>query len=574
MGKYLKYILVLVLATAFLCCERKEPDFPDITLKISPKQGQTTTIFSFDLTKTFEADPNNRIFVRWDWDGDGIFETPFLNESILSHRYLAAGQYTPRAEIKDLSGQTAISSFNIQVGAGHSNPRAAFTVSPENGNIYTEFKFDASTTQDDEDSLSTLKFKWDFDGDDIWDTELDNSFQVEHIYPEVRYYQPRVSVEDPSGRTSTYELTLNVTLLDTCIVPVFTTIPENLIQNEETVFDASSSTYNCNPDEQLWYRWDFNNDNFFDTDWLEDPVITHVFPVEQEYWVKLVVRNSRTLENSIVRRFWINHQNQPPKARIAASTYGGNTKTKFRFDGWPSKDLEDSPSQMLNRWDFDGDGIWDTELSHEMERFHTYDQPGVYQMAFEIIDRDELRDTVYETIYISNSNNETDIILDRRGTKWEHYGTVKIGNQWWMSRNLSVDYPLFYGNEAYNRDLTLVEYYGYLYNQPKMYSACPEGWRFPSRDDWDELFTNLDEEELYEEFVLGGNSGFNAVHGGEKGSSSFSKLDKFGNYWSSTKVRETTSSSLWYITFDKANRRVLQGYGSNAPMYSVRCIKE
>ena len=188
-------------------------------------------------------------------------------------------------------------------------------------------------------------------------------------------------------------------------------------------------------------------------------------------------------------------------------------------------------------------------------------------------DRDGLRDTVNETIYVSGSNNETDIIHDKRGNKREYYGIVKIGNQWWMSKNLSVDYRHFYGNVAYNWDETLVGYYGYLYNPPKMYAACPDGWKIPSREDWDGLFANMNAEESYEDLVLGGNSGFNAVHGGEK-NGSFSKLTKIGNYWSSTKVRETTSSSLWHITFDKANRRVLRGYGSDQPMYSVRCIKE
>lgn len=579
LSKYGFVFVALLGVIFFLSCERSQSLLPEINPEIVPPQGQTTTIFKFDLSETFGQDPNNKIFVRWDWEGDSIFDTPFVHESVLTHRYFASGKYNPRAEIKNLSGQSTDSSFHVEVITGYSSPRAAYKITPETGNPYTVFQFDASLTQDDEDSLSTLLFKWDFDGDGTWDTELNNQYLVEHVFPVVQGYFPNVYVVDPSKRANAYSQVLIVTLLDTCIVPYFTANSDSLVQNEESIFDASSSISACNNEEQLWYKWDFENDMIYDTEWLEDPVTSHVFPNEREYWVRLVVKNTKGLENSVIQKYWMYHQNQPPIAAINASTYGGNTRTEFRFDVWPTRDIEDSPSQMLNRWDFDGDGNWDTELSHEIEVFYIYNQPGIYKMALEMIDRGDLHDTVYETIYVRENNFETGRILDRKGSQWEFYGTVKIGDQWWMSKNLRVDDDYFYGNKAYDFDITLVTHYGYLYAPPKMYAACPYGWKIPSKEDWNKLFRNFEESEVYDELILGGNSGFNVVFGGMASEGrgtpfTFSRLLNFGYFWSSSILSSPSATSQWFITFDKTKSHMVQGYGPKQRYYSIRCIKE
>lgn len=571
--KYGLRVLLVLSALLMLFCERNSSPLPEIIPKITPSQGSTTTTFLFDLSETFGQDLNNKIFVRWDWEGDGVFDTPFLHEKILSHRYFASGSYHPKAQIKDLSGQIQDSSFQVEVIKGFSQPRAVYEVYPETGNITTLFVFDASLTKDDEDSLSSLLFKWDFEGDGKWDTELNHEYRVEHIFPVVQGYFPKVYVEDPSRRANSFSKVLRVTLLDTCIVAGFSTNPDSLVQNEETCFDASSSFYSCNANERLWYKWDFDNDLIFDTEWLENPEATHTFPMEKEYRVRLVVKNSQGLENSLTKTFWVHHQNRAPIARINTSSYGGNTQTEFRFDAWPSSDTEEAPSQMWNRWDLDGDGHWDLDWSHDMEVFHSYSTPGVYNLTMEIMDRGGLSDTVQETIYINTTNFETGRILDKRGSKWEYYGTVKIGNQWWMTKNLSVDYPKFYDNKIINEDLSQIPHFGFLYTPPFIYAACPEGWKIPSKQDWNELFTNFKEEEVFEELVLGGNSGLNLVFGGmiTRGSSNF---QKFGYYWSSTAISDQTSDSQWFISLDRAQRKKLQGYGPGTNYYSVRCIKD
>ncbi len=572
-------LLILIGWILILCaCEKTSAPLPVISPEIYPLKGPTTTTFSFDLSKTLEFDNNDRIFVRWDWEGDGLFDIPFLNEKKLNHRYFKPGTYYPRAQIKNLAGQTSDSSFQIQVSRGFSNPRAAFILTPETGHIYTSFTLDASLTQDDEDSLSSLIFKWDFEGDGIWDTKPGNSPIAFKIYPVPQVYMPRLHVEDPGGRVNIISRVLQVTLLDTCIIPDFITVPGILIQNEDILFDAGKSYYSCDLNENLMYRWDFNNDGFYDTEWSEQATAIHSFPVEQYYFTKLVILNSLGLENSIIKKFWIYHQNQAPSAKFTVSTFGGNTKTVIRFDSWASRDGEDSPSQMLTRWDWENDGIWDSELNFEKEVFHSFASPGKYTVAMELIDRGELRDTAYKEIYISDSQYETDILLDKRGTGWNYYGTIKIRDQWWFSKNLKVDYPHFYGNRAYIGEGSDVGFYGYLYPFEKLPAVCPDGWRVPTKNDWNKLFDTLGPEDHYEELILGGSTGFNAVFGGlidlDNLPNAEQDLGKRGYYWSSTKPGDQSFMSVWVITIDKNKRKILPGYNPQDQYYSVRCMRD
>lgn len=71
------------------------------------------------------------------------------------------------------TGKTSVLRFPHPAPEGGSNtaPVAGFTVTPPSGGTtLTTFRFDASTSQDDQDPLSALRFRWDFDNDGAWDT--------------------------------------------------------------------------------------------------------------------------------------------------------------------------------------------------------------------------------------------------------------------------------------------------------------------------------------------------------------------------------------------------------------------
>jgi len=579
--RYRGWSLLLFAATLFQCRKAEELHTRPVAIAtVSSQQSLTTTVFSFNMTDTWiDNSFSNRAFFTWDWNGDGIWDTPLSNKRIFEHRFLVPGDYQTRVMVMDLKGLSDTLQFAFKIGQGYSKPRAKFSITPRAGNPYTLFKFDATDTQDDEDSLETLRFKWDLNGDGNFETGFSNSSVLQYQYLATGIYQPVLEVIDPKGLTNTVTGKVEVTLWDTLIVADFEWSPKFPVNKSPVTFNAGLSHDPVHPEKGMKYKWDWQNDGVFETQWSDSPLANFTFPVEIPYFVRLQVMNYLGLINEVVKEVLVNHKNEPPTAFIDVSSFGGNTQTKIHFDYWDSHDLEDAPSQLLSRWDWNGDGVWDTGFSGEVEVYHTFTEPGVYTVNLEVRDQGGLTGRAVKTISISNSANATDILIDPRSKSgYEYYGIVKIGNQWWFARNLALDggYPT--SNPPYDDKYMNYHDYGFLYIEQIIDNICPNGWRIPTKDDWDKLFSQYDSSSLYKELLPGGESGFNIVLGGMGINTVYPAMyngkDNYGFFWSQTKLAGQNAESHWIITFDNIKHRVLKGYMSSSSLYSVRCVKD
>jgi formylglycine-generating enzyme required for sulfatase activity len=70
--------------------------------------------------------------------------------------------------------------------------------------------FDASTSVDKESPLSKLSFRWDFDGDGVFETGSGPDPRVGYTYTKPGKYQPRAEVADENKGTGTATRTINV----------------------------------------------------------------------------------------------------------------------------------------------------------------------------------------------------------------------------------------------------------------------------------------------------------------------------------------------------------------------------
>ena len=132
----------------------------------------------------------------------------------------------------------------------------------------------------------------------------------------------------------------------------------------------------------------------------------------------------------------------------------------------------------------------------------------------------------------------------------------------------------------YNNDWPLYFTYGNLYLKGYTIGICPSGWRLPTREDWEKLFSNYPESELYEALMPGGESDFGVnLSGMGTGTrvedAIYQGIDRQGYYWSSTKPAGGSSPSTWIVTFDKPGAKVLRGFSDeNKKLYAVRCVKD
>lgn len=573
------FIVGILFLAALTTCQKDPVSNPVVSIEIHPKSGRTTHTFEFDISKSSSSSYKSlKLFSRWDWDGDGSWDTPYSHYLHYQHRYYQPGTYQTRVEMTNVDGLSTIDTILIAVEQGYSSPHGFLDITPVSGNILTEFLLDASRSYDDEDSAWTLQYRWDFESDDEWDTKWLDTPRITHVYPEPGFYKARVAVRDPGLRFSGLEKEIIVSLYDHNMVADFTWFPDSVVDLTDIRFDASASHDPAHPDNPLQYRWDFESDYMWDTEWLDEPVTFHAFRYLRDYRVHLEIRNSYGLINDTVKKIRVFHKNRLPRAHFVSSALGGHVGTQFRFETYGIRDTESSPTSMITQWDFDGDGIWDTEPAQGvMEVFHTFDQPGTYEVTLLVQDPGGLQDTYSRPIYIGTGSGETSILFDTRGSYREYYGTAKIGDQWWMARNLCVKDTFKFCQYFYDRNWWNYYDYGHLYLHEYLRNICPPGWHLPSKDEWQELFDQFDEETRFDDLMPGGSSGFNTVFGGmlDRSGAGYTGKDQYGYYWSSTTPLDPHSTSVWIITFDLMNKRILKGYKSQEmSAYSVRCVKD
>lgn len=240
----------------------------------------------------------------------------------------------------------------------------------------------------------------------------------------------------------------------------------------------------------------------------------------------------------------------------------------------------------------------------------------------------------YYTAYSTNSNG-TSSGMEYSFKTWAYVSTVRdvdgnsyetrvIGEQKWMTENLAVSrynngtgielvsegdeqwitssqgYYGVYNDEGGNESV-----FGYLYNwyvTENEHNICPEGWRVPSEEDWQELESHLGLDDFEIELLEfrgsdhGGmlkdtgtvnmqtgfwhppntmatnETGFTALPAGYRDRKGDSYLQNYyGNWWSSTTAEEGTA---WFRFLSNSSGQIGRHYSSKRNGYSIRCIKE
>ncbi|MDR2583979.1 MAG: fibrobacter succinogenes major paralogous domain-containing protein [Fibromonadaceae bacterium] len=154
------------------------------------------------------------------------------------------------------------------------------------------------------------------------------------------------------------------------------------------------------------------------------------------------------------------------------------------------------------------------------------------------------------------------------------YGTVKIGDQIWMSENLNyaAEGSKCYGNEPAN-----CQKFGRLYTWMLAQTACPKGWHLPSNDEWQILvnFTGGRNLKASRGWSGAGNGkdtyGFSGLPGGYGISDGyFLNTGYIGYWWTSSEDNSDYAFSRDMVYDDET---VYYNDNDKSNLYSVRCIK-
>jgi hypothetical protein len=258
----------------------------------------TTFTFNASESSDYETD-SGKLEVRWDFDGDGRWDSYFSRVRMITHTYDKAGVYTVILEVLDNAGNTATTSKTVTI-VENTAPTAYLLNSPDSGTSGTIFSFDTSKSYDSQYLKSYLQYRFDWDNDGNYDTPYEQKTQWRHKFDKSGTYHVVMQTLDPEGLTSTYCRDIVVYDNTPPVASFSVTLKQNPSVNGVTqpvivTLDASSSGDRETPVGRLQFRWDFNytgaDDIVFDSNFSSSRKITGTYTIPGAKVVRLQVRD-------------------------------------------------------------------------------------------------------------------------------------------------------------------------------------------------------------------------------------------------------------------------------------------
>lgn len=144
--------------------------------------------FDASISTDLKDDPS-RLEARWDFDGDGAWDTDYSTDKTAVHRFSSAGSAKVTVEVRNSLGLSSIMSKRTYIAPYPSSNRSQFaklTATPENthgavGSL--TLNFDATGTEMSEYATDELLFQWAFHDPNTWDTyPTKDDYIKEHDY--------------------------------------------------------------------------------------------------------------------------------------------------------------------------------------------------------------------------------------------------------------------------------------------------------------------------------------------------------------------------------------------------------
>lgn len=204
---------------------------------------------------------------RWDFQGDGAFDTDSDLALDYTHTFQTPGTFSAVLEVTNNLGETATDRCTIDVAG--SPPVATADASPSNGPVPLDVQF--TCTGSDPDGSIAL-YEWDFDGDGGIDHSDPDSGAAMHTYEEEGTFVARCRVTDNDDLTAEARATTTVIRPGPAGSPSVTataspgsgTAPLTVTFGGSAIDDGTI----------LLWEWDFDGDGKFDHSSPDSPFAT------------------------------------------------------------------------------------------------------------------------------------------------------------------------------------------------------------------------------------------------------------------------------------------------------------
>ncbi len=392
---------------------------------------------------------------------------------------------------------------------------------------------------------------------------------------------------------------------NTAPTAVFTVQPTSGGTSTIFQFDASGSHDTEDQIAALQFRWDWNGDGTWDTQYSNDPQAQNTYPVEGNYSVKLEVKDTGGLTGLATETITVSGAaNNPPNPPGNPDPTDGETDVHITTNlSWSCTD----PDGDLLKYDVyfgttNNPPLVDQDINTTIYDPGTLQENTIYywKIVAKDIHGDDTPGAVWTFTTLGGSSFTCgDPFTDPRDQ--QVYPTVLIGNACWMAKNMNIG-DMVNGSQGqannqviekfcYGDNTNNCDTYGGLYQWDEMmqYGAdknsqgiCPNGWHIP--DDVEfmemEMAVGMPETEVIKsglrgtdegtKLKAGGSSGFEGLLGGYHNGGQFLSLDSYGTFFSS----DDASNLAWCRYLFNDNSQVLRDKYEKSFAFSVRCVKD
>jgi PKD repeat protein len=198
---------------------------------------------------------------RWDFQGDGIFDTGDPGARNYTFTFTQKGTFNAVLEILNDKNQTTSTTVAITVtgnppipipSINSSNGAAPLTVN------FTGRGFDADGT--------IVKYEWDFEGDGVFDFVSTTTGNTAHTYSAAGTFNAVFRVTDNDGLTGTEISTATALRVGPPGSPTATIITPSIAVTVTAPFSMSINGTGTDSDGSITkYEWDFNGDGIYDS---------------------------------------------------------------------------------------------------------------------------------------------------------------------------------------------------------------------------------------------------------------------------------------------------------------------
>lgn len=209
----------------------------------------------FDARNSYDPE-RSALKYRWDFDGDGQAETDWFTEPTASRVYWDVGPKTIKLIVRDNVGNLDHTTVDLKI-VENTRPTAFFTVEPDKGSPAQEFRFDATDSFDDQYVFNRLEYRWDFDGDGVYDTDWNRRRFVSYTYGYGVSGVKRATLQVRDPENARHEHTEAIEILENTVpVAIVDVDPKVGTFNTTFRFSAEKSFDDETEFRDLKYRWD------------------------------------------------------------------------------------------------------------------------------------------------------------------------------------------------------------------------------------------------------------------------------------------------------------------------------